>query len=65
MVEQRFLVKDAATGHHPLLDMQWNSHTRVLEGYTNKDDWGAGCAGSHGERGSAPRVMVDSPAADR
>lgn len=62
--KQRFLVKNPATGHHQFLDKQWNSYTGVWEGYANKDDWDAGCANCHGERGSASRLVVDSPAAD-
>jgi cytochrome c553 len=60
--KQRFLVKNPASGHHQFLDKQWNSYTNVWESYSNKDDWDAGCVTCHGERGSAPRMVVDSAA---
>lgn len=57
--KQRFLVRNGSTGHHQFLDKQWNSYTGVWEGYSNKDDWDAGCATCHGERGTASPVVVD------
>jgi cytochrome c553 len=62
--KQRFLVKNAVTGHHQFLDKQWNSYTGVWEGYANKDDWEAGCATCHGDQGKATRITVDAPASD-
>lgn len=62
--KQRFLVKNPATGHHQFLDKQWNSYTGVWEGYANKDDWDAGCANCHAERGKASPIVVDGPVAD-
>ncbi len=60
--KQRFLVKNPVSGHHQFLDKQWNSYTNVWESYSNKDDWDGGCVTCHGERGTASRVVVDSPA---
>jgi hypothetical protein len=60
--KQRFLVKNPATGHYQFLDKQWNSYTGVWEGYANKDDWDAGCANCHAERGNASPIVVDSRA---
>ena len=62
--KQRFLVKNAVTGHHQFLDKQWNSYTGVWEGYANKDDWDAGCATCHGEGRTATPVVVDLTAGD-
>jgi cytochrome c553 len=59
--KQRFLVKNGATGHHQFLDKQWNSYTGVWESYANRDDWDAGCATCHSERGKASAVVVDRP----
>jgi cytochrome c553 len=56
--KQRFLVKNAETGHHQFLDKQWNSYTRLWEGYANKDEWDAGCTVCHEPDGKAAPVLV-------
>ena len=45
--KQRYLVKNAATGNHQFLDKQWNSYTRLWEGYGQKNDWETQCATCH------------------
>ncbi len=45
--KQRFLVKNPATGYHQFLDKQWNSYTRLWEGYGQKNDWETQCTTCH------------------
>ncbi|MFO0101675.1 MAG: multiheme c-type cytochrome, partial [Betaproteobacteria bacterium] len=45
--KQRYLVKNPATGYHQFLDKQWNSYTKLWEGYGQKNDWETQCTTCH------------------
>ncbi len=45
--KQRYLVKNAITGNHQFLDKQWNSYTKLWEGYGNDNDWESNCTTCH------------------
>jgi len=45
--KQRYLVKNPVTGNHQFLNKQWNSYTKLWEGYGNDNDWETNCTTCH------------------